>query len=207
MVGQYLNDFFIFMGEEWVFYLLIILSVVSVYIMVERFRSFRQEDEDLDALTSKLRRAAQNGEIEKELAGFHGVASRVARAGLEQRTRGYATVEETINASIAREKFKLEKNTIFLGTLGNNAPFIGLFGTVLGVIRAFRDLGNAGADASTTTVMAGISAALVATAIGLLVALPAVMVYNLLGRRIKQLTTGAQVASHIILSELKEQKE
>jgi biopolymer transport protein ExbB len=207
MVGQYLNDFFIFMGEEWVFYLLIMLSVVSVYIMVERFRSFRQEDDDLDALTIKLRRAAQSGEIEKELAGFTGVASRVARAGLQQRTRGYATVEETINASIARERFKLEKNTIFLGTLGNNAPFIGLFGTVLGVIRAFRDLGNAGADASTTTVMAGISAALVATAIGLLVALPAVMVYNLLGRRIKQLTTGAQVASHIILSELKEQKE
>ena len=79
----------------------------------------------------------------------------------------------------------LERTVPFLATTGSTAPFIGLFGTVLGIIKAFRDLSletRAGASA----VMAGISEALVATAIGLLVAIPAVVAYNYLQRQVKQ---------------------
>jgi biopolymer transport protein ExbB len=74
---------------------------------------------------------------------------------------------------------------MLLGTLGNNAPFIGLFGTVLGVIKAFHDLAQSGAGPE--VVMSGLSEALVATAVGLLVALPCVFAFNNLQKRIKDL--------------------
>ena len=205
-----LNNFFIVIGSEWVLYLLLLLSVLSLFVMVERLRSLGRERDDLDLLTAKLRMATRSTDkekAEKELERFKGMAGRVTLEGFKERDRGAYAVEEAMNAAITRERLKLEENTAFLGTLGNNAPFIGLFGTVLGVIRAFRDLNTAGSDANTTVVMGGISEALIATAVGLFVALPAVMVYNLLQRKIKTLTTGAQVISHVLLSELKGDKE
>jgi biopolymer transport protein ExbB len=90
---------------------------------------------------------------------------------------------------------------IVLGTLGNNAPFIGLFGTVLGIIKAFSDLAEntqGGAD----VVMAGISEALVATAVGLIVAIPAVIAFNYFNRRVRAVTTATDDLAHTILSEL-----
>ena len=88
----------------------------------------------------------------------------------------------------SRERLTLERNLGVLGTLGNNAPFIGLFGTVLGIIRAFADLaknqtGGAG------PVMTGISEALVATAVGLMAAIPALMAYNFFQGQLKQWQT------------------
>jgi biopolymer transport protein ExbB/TolQ len=201
-----LSKFFVVVGSEWVLYLLLVLSVISLFVMVERVRALRLEDDDLELLTAKLRQAMRSADQsagEAELGRFSGMAARVAREGFRERARGPAAVDEAMSAASVREKLRLEKNTAFLGTLGNNAPFVGLFGTVLGVMRAFRDLGAAGAEANTNTVMAGISEALVATAVGLFVALPAVMVYNILQRRIKAISTGAQAISHVLLSELK----
>jgi biopolymer transport protein ExbB len=205
-IVQYLSDFFVVVGSEWVLYLLLLLSVISLFVIVERLRALGTELDDLELLTARLRVAARAPDPEKgerELAPFRGMAARVVREGLRERVRGVEAADEAMSAAIVREKLRLERNTAFLGTLGNNAPFIGLFGTVLGVMRAFQDLGAAGAEASTTTVMTGISEALVATAVGLFVALPAVMVYNLLGRRIKTIAIGAEALSHVLLSELK----
>ena len=80
-------------------------------------------------------------------------------------------------AIVEQERLRYERGLAFLGTLGNNAPFVGLFGTVLGIIRAFHDLAGNSLQGS-QAVMAGIAEALVATAVGLLVALPAVATYN-----------------------------
>jgi biopolymer transport protein ExbB len=86
-----------------------------------------------------------------------------------------------------------------LGTLGNNAPFIGLFGTVLGIIKAFADLAkNQGGGA--TVVMAGIADALVATAVGLLVALPAVVAFNIFQGRIRRTMGRVDTLAHLILT-------
>lgn len=221
---DYISKFFIVIGAEWVLYLLLLLSVVSLFVMIERFRALAAEEDDLELLSARIRQVMRSQEgsggapyrsseaekvaafektVEKELERFTGMAARVAREGLKVCHRGIGAADEAMNGCVVREKLRLERNTAFLGTLGNNAPFIGLFGTVLGVMKAFQDLGLAGAEASTTTVMSGISEALVATAVGLFVALPAVMVYNLLQRRIKSIATGAQVVSHTILSELK----
>ena len=100
------------------------------------------------------------------------------------------------------ERLRYEKRIAFLGTLGNNAPFVGLFGTVLGIIRAFHDLaGNT--MQGTQAVMSGIAEALVATGVGLLVALPAVATYNTFVRRVETSVAGSEATAHKILAHLK----
>ncbi|MFZ5439801.1 MAG: MotA/TolQ/ExbB proton channel family protein, partial [Myxococcota bacterium] len=92
-----------------------------------------------------------------------------------------------------------------LGTLGSNTPFIGLFGTVLGIIKAFKDLGLSGAKGAEvqSTVMAGISEALVATAVGLAVAIPAVIFYNVLQRSVKNTVARATSLGHALVGHLR----
>ena len=99
-----------------------------------------------------------------------------------------------VSGTVARSRIEYERRLAFLGTLGNNAPFVGLFGTVLGIIRAFADLAGNPDAAGSGTVMAGISEALVATAVGLFVALPAVVAYNFFQRALRRATQRAQRA-------------
>ena len=97
----------------------------------------------------------------------------------------------------------LERWLAYFGTLGNNAPFIGLFGTVIGVIAAFEALGQHGAaQVASQLVMASIAEALVATAVGILVALPAVVAFNYFQRRVASLLTGTEVLSNLVLAYL-----
>jgi biopolymer transport protein ExbB len=130
------------------------------------------------------------------VAGREGLEASVVRAAVEHAGKGSQAVREVVAGTIERGRLEYERRLAFLGTLGNNAPFIGLFGTVLGVIRAFFDLArNPGAGGS-GTVMAGISEALVATAVGLFVALPAVVAYNLFQRGLRRATQRATALGH-----------
>jgi biopolymer transport protein ExbB/TolQ len=184
---------FSLLGAEWVLWLLVILSVISVYVMLERLLFFRS----LSNTDAALRRP-----LLEDLAAsdFDGAVRRVEKAAgpggrmvaglLAQASRSSDAVEAAMAGIRAEEKIRLEKNLSFLGTLGANAPFIGLFGTVLGIIRAFEDLAQAGLKPGgdqSAVVMAGISEALVATAVGLLVAIPAVVAYNVFQRRVKRM--------------------
>lgn len=183
---------FALLGAEWVLWLLIVLSVISVYIMLERFLFFRPLIGADAAARRGLLAALGDGDTirARKLAGASpGVGVKFVAEMLDNRTRGVAAVEATLNAMRSEEKLRLERNLSFLGTLGANAPFIGLFGTVLGIIHAFKDLADAGLKPggdSSTVVMLGISEALVATAVGLLVAIPAVVAYNVFQRRVKR---------------------
>jgi biopolymer transport protein ExbB len=120
----------------------------------------------------------------------------VVRAAVEHAAKGSQAVREVIAGTIERERLEYERRLAFLGTLGNNAPFVGLFGTVLGVIRAFFDLARNPAATGSGAVMAGISEALVATAVGLFVALPAVVAYNLFQRGLRRATQRATALGH-----------
>ena len=111
----------------------------------------------------------------------------------------------------ALEREELDRRIAFLGTLGNNAPFIGLFGTVIGIIQAFEELGHsaaghAGSDAASQVasgaVMSAIAEALVVTAVGIAVALPAVAAYNYLQRRVEHVLAGVEVLSNLVLAYL-----
>ena len=99
---------------------------------------------------------------------------------------------EVVDAEMTKQRRGLERGTTFLGTLGNNAPFIGLVGTVLGVIQAFQQLGNQNKDAM-GNVMVGIAEALIATGVGLVVAIPAVVAYNVVNKSIADVEANVSV--------------
>ena len=115
-------------------------------------------------------------------------------------------MEQVIASTLARERPQYERFLSFLGTLGNNAPFIGLFGTVLGIIRAFRDLATHTIEGS-SAVMAGIAEALVATAVGLLVALPAVAVFTTFQRVIRTQVATSEALTRVVLAHAKSKRE
>ena len=196
---------FTLLGAEWVMWLLVTLSVISVAVMIERLRYFAARKVDLVKLAKEARAAAASGDLagfEKTWAGSDAIEVAVALAGLREAGKGADAAAEAMIAAKAHKRPELERNVAYLGTLGNNAPFIGLFGTVLGVIKAFKDLAT-NTDESANAVMGGISEALVATAIGLLVALPAVVMNNFLNRRMRASIVGADAVAHDILVELK----
>jgi biopolymer transport protein TolQ len=97
-------------------------------------------------------------------------------------------VERSLQLGISEEVTKLEMNMSWLATVASVSPFIGLFGTVWGIIDAFQALGNVGAT-SLRAVAPGISEALITTAIGLAAAIPAAIFYNVFGNRIKEIGT------------------
>ncbi|MDX2050901.1 MAG: MotA/TolQ/ExbB proton channel family protein [Polyangiaceae bacterium] len=176
------------LGSEWVLYLLLALSVLSIATMVDRLWYFRKRSEDLGKLRSALLARLSDGDIAGGRALLEkspSVQAKVTLAALEWAERGPDVMIDVGDAELARQRKQMESGLNLLGTLGNNAPFIGLFGTVLGVIIAFHALGSAGQNTGAMgQVMAGIAEALVATGVGIFVAIPAVVAYNLIQKRI-----------------------
>jgi len=188
------------MGDVWVLWLLMVASVVSLGVILERWWHYRKSKVDfprfLDQLADLFEKRDDSGAL-KLASETTGVEGRVALAGLSHRHKGPASVEEAMTSRLVLERSQLEKNLIVLGTLGNNAPFVGLFGTVLGIIKAFNDLAVTG-QSGIGVVMAGISSALIATAFGILVAIPAVAANNAFLTRLKRVGANAQSLIHMV---------
>src|SRR5207248_5464747 len=117
--------------------------------------------------------------------------ARILTEALESYEDGADAVEQILAKSVRLTRNEFEAGLLFLGTLGNNAPFIGLFGTVLGIVTAFRELGGNQMGAAMGNVMSGIAEALLATAVGILVALPAVIYYNVFQKKGGDVEEGA----------------
>ena len=198
---------FTLLGSEWVLWVLIGLSIISISIMIERAYYFATHRVDAAPLGEELRRLIRKGDIaaaRDRLKGTNTVEEAVAAAGIGEIERGTEAVGEAMLAAKATERLKFERNLAVLGTLGNNTPFIGLFGTVLGIIKASHDLTSTqgGGGQAANAVMAGVFEALVATAIGLLVAIPAVIAFNIFNRRVRAAMSGVDSLAHTILAEL-----
>jgi biopolymer transport protein ExbB len=194
-------------GSRWVLWLLIGLSVAALAVVLERvwfFARSRRQREDVNEMLAALHKSGPEA-ARKALGEAHSLEAAVARSCLDHVAEGAASVEEHIAAVIESDRLSYERGLAFLGTLGSNAPFVGLFGTVLGIVRAFHDLSTSAAMGS-QAVMAGIAEALVATAIGLLVALPAVATYNALMRHVETAVSAANAVGHQILAYVKAQK-
>jgi biopolymer transport protein ExbB/biopolymer transport protein TolQ len=174
------------LGSAWVMYLLLALSVVSIGVMIERAVYFRKRgggDELSDALLGLL----ENGDIE----GAEGLLSRhtaieaeVFQAAFRWIDGGVEAFSLAVEGEMMKRKREVESGMTLLGTLGNNAPFVGLLGTVIGVIVAFADLANGSSKVNMDKVMSGIAEALIATGVGLFVAIPAVVAYNVFQKKI-----------------------
>jgi biopolymer transport protein ExbB len=196
---------FTLLGAQWVLWLLIGLSVLSVAVMIERLMYFGRRRLDLDLLSRDIKDALHAGDVEgvvHKYARSEAMEAIVATAGLREAKRGAGAAAEAMGGARSREKLQLERRVSILGTLGNNAPFIGLFGTVLGIIKAFNDLSE-NQQAGAQTVMRGISEALVATAVGLMVAIPAVLAFNYFMRRVRTTVANSDAVAHTILTELR----
>lgn len=111
-------------------------------------------------------------------------------------------MQDLLSAAARKERGRYEKRLSFLATIASNAPFIGLFGTVLGIIRAFKDL-SANITEASSAVMGGIAEALIATAVGLLVAIPAVVAFNVLKSRVKAISDDGNLLAAVLLASLK----
>jgi biopolymer transport protein ExbB/TolQ len=181
-------------GAEWVLYLLVLLSIVSVALIFERAFFYRSASKDLTSFRARLRQMSKQGAFseaikiasERTETTQHApdLEAEMALAILSNPHASYAIKNELAQDAVIRARLLWERNLSVLATIGNNAPFVGLFGTVLGIIKAFHDLAQQ-AGSGAQTVSSGISESLVATAIGLLVAIPAVVSYNYFQRRVK----------------------
>jgi biopolymer transport protein ExbB len=190
------------LGANWVLWLLIVLSVISVGVMIDRALWLRNRDTDTERFTRELRGAFERGELDRlqtKYMDHPAIPIQVGLRGLAVRTHGADAVAEAMHSERARWRRASDRNLIVLGTLGNNVPFVGLFGTVLGVINAFQYLSEKAADAEKQT-LSTIAEALSATAIGLLVAIPAVIAFNFFSRRVRVIMGGADEIAHAVLS-------
>jgi biopolymer transport protein ExbB len=205
-IDSQILDLMLRAGSRWVLWLLIGLSLAAVAVMAERVWFFIQEKKPGSRVAAALEALRDKGpeEASKLLAGSRSIEVVVLRACLDHAGEGAAAVDEHKAAVLELERQRYEKRLAFLGTLGNNAPFVGLFGTVLGIIRAFHDLAGSSLQ-GTQAVMTGIAEALVATGVGLLVALPAVATYNAFMRHVETAVASAEALAHEVLAYLKKE--
>ncbi len=169
--------------EKCVLLLLVCLSVWSITIMIDRKRFLKKQISESDFLKIQKMISEKNFNFQKNLnQNFFSQAFQFAEQYSDQ-FKKTNSIDRAISSFIKDQRISLEKGLPVLATLGANAPFIGLFGTVLGIIRSFAYLGT---QSGSTAVMSGVSQALYATAVGLLVAIPAVVAYNNFSNQIKR---------------------
>lgn len=201
------------LGTGWVLMLMLVLSIVSLAIMLERAWLYWSLRDDIDELMRDLGRLLRGGDLEgarRRLEASRSAEAAVVVAGLVEADRGVQAAQEAMEGASALQRIKLERRLAFLGTLGNNAPFIGLLGTVIGIVAAFDELSKvkmaaaAGAtQLAPEAVMARISEALVATAIGILIAIPAVAAFNAFTRVVRGTLANTEALGHLLLAHLK----
>lgn len=206
-------------GAEWVLYLLILLSILSVTLMLERARFYRNATRGLKEFRAQIRESVQQGKWDEahktaDLRRKNAPAiaadmeSEMAAALLKLKLNSSKPASadlltEAAQDSVIRVRLEWERNLAMLATIGSNAPFVGLFGTVLGIIKAFHDLSNQ-AGASVQGVSSGISEALIATAIGILVAIPAVVAFNFFQRKVKTSVAEAEALKSFLIGKIAE---
>lgn len=191
------------LGATWVLWFLVVLSVVGLAVAIERAVYLFGSRDDVAELSRDLAGLLARGDTEKARHRLEESPSFEARIAVAALDSGDArAAEERIAKESTLVKLDLERRLVFLGTLGNNAPFVGLLGTVIGIVRAFHALGSGSGQVS-ASLMAEIGEALVATAFGLIVALPAVASFNLFQRVIRARLAGADALSREVLAYLK----
>jgi biopolymer transport protein ExbB/TolQ len=202
-------------GATAVLYLLLLLSVYSVGVVLERWWYFRKRKLDMASVDQALTKRLRSGDIagaKKDLKEMRAVEAEVVHDALEYYADGPDSFQEIVQKGIRQRRKVFESGLLFLGTLGSNSPFVGLFGTVLGVVSAFKDLGAASANVAASSgggmgnVMSGIAEALIATAVGILVAIPAVIAYNLFQKKCNDIEENSGALANQVLAIMKSTK-
>ncbi|AVV52110.1 MotA/TolQ/ExbB proton channel family protein [Leptospira santarosai] len=196
-------------GETFIFIVMLVASIIALAVGTERVLIFRRNLRNADVifpiLTSEIRKG-DFGAI-KTVASENptNIYAKFSQFSTENYEAGHEALAELQEGKIIGERVELENHLPILNTLGNNAPFIGLLGTVLGVIKAFYGLGTLGSTGA-EFVMRSISTALLATAAGLGVAIPVVMANNYFTRRLKVIQANLEILSKEFLASLSRKK-
>lgn len=179
---------------------LVALSIWSISVMIDRRRVFKKallaDVLDAEKWIADANWVALKSWCEKE----EGLAPLFIRTILQISNPTKESVEYVARSFISKERMRLEKGFNLLGTLGSNAPFIGLLGTVLGIMKAFSALSSE--QIGSAQVMSAISEALLATAIGLFVAIPAVVAYNYFTSKLRQIVAKCDSLKNLYLSRI-----
>jgi biopolymer transport protein ExbB/TolQ len=192
-------------GPDWVLWLLLLMSLLSVATIIERFVFFRRRRLRVVPFSRALEAALRSGDLNAVrtlLKNTPGPETVILLRALEWFEDGADAMSEVLEMAIREQRLELEHGSTFLGTVGNNAPFVGLLGTVLGVVAAFQELGET-SGTSMGSVMGGIAEALIATGLGIGVALPAVVAYNLFTKRAYETEDNARALMSLILAHRK----
>lgn len=195
-------------GHDVTLYILILLSLFSIAFIIERFFFLGSIKKNSARMQAKMMDALRTNNLEdieimsKNRESIEGEALSYGVKHIKE--NGTNGLDDIFNSFALLQKPRLEKRLNFLATVGSNAPFIGLLGTVFGIMDAFRGLATSQGDAS--AVMIGISKALVATAIGLVVAIPAVIAYNYFRKSVSGILQNTESAKNLCLAYSKSKK-
>ncbi|HEX2476263.1 MAG TPA: MotA/TolQ/ExbB proton channel family protein [Lacipirellulaceae bacterium] len=197
-----------YVGAEWIMWVLVALSIISVALIVERWLYFVRSRWGGAELAAQLQEQLRAGQVQNAWqlvkdSHEYCIESAVVAAGLVSLRNGAQAASEAMQSVKARMRTELDANLSILATIGSNAPFVGLLGTVLGIIKAAHELTADAAQNNPNAVMSGVFEALVATAVGLFVAIPAVVAYNLFQRRVRKRLADVDSLAHLILSMLR----
>lgn len=190
-------------SAQGILWLMAVMSVLSVSIMVERFFTLKKVTSKSSGMAKDFKTAIESDslvqmeELSQKLDSLEG---RALNHGLKfAKKNGGKGLDELFNSIKAIEKPALEKNLNLLGTIASNAPYVGLLGTVMGIMKAFNDLAQ-GPGQGNEVVMAGIAHALVSTAIGLAVAIPAVVAFNFFQKKVGLVLNNVDAARDLLLA-------
>jgi biopolymer transport protein ExbB len=168
-------------------WILLLLSVVAIAIVIERLLFFASQHSDtkglLRALGQKIAANDLPGAI-KVCQQNKGMLPKILEFGLKRGEKNRADITDALSIALMEHLNALERNLAIIGTIAVISPFVGLFGTVLGIIRAFQDIALKG-NSTPAVVAAGVSEALITTAAGLFVAVVSVVFFNYFKSRIK----------------------
>ncbi len=196
---------FAMLGASWVMWLLIGLSVIGLGIGLERTYFYLASSDDFRRLREDILPLIKKGDLKglrSRLERSRSFEAKVLTAGIDWADDGAEAAAEGMAGAQQLARINMERNLAFLGTVGNNAPFVGLLGTVIGIIRSFAELNQSQGKLS-DTLMAEVGEALVSTAIGIVVALPAVAAFNFFQRLIKTRLSQSDSLTHELLAHLR----
>lgn len=178
------------LGVAFAMDVLLVFSIVSIGVIIERVINLRRMRRIEEAEYSELRdllNREQGDTATHRIATSSAPSASAVQAGLDLKNANEDLVHEAVTQGIEVQSARLHRNLPILATIASTAPYVGLFGTVLGILRAFAEIASTG-QTGASVVAAPIAEALTATALGLGVAIPAVMAYNYFSGRVNDLT-------------------
>jgi biopolymer transport protein ExbB len=199
---------FAMLGATWVMWVLIGLSIGGLAVALDRAIYLLRTSDNVHKLKKEILLLLRRGQLvaaRERLAKSRSFEARIVASTLESPEDGAASAEDRMAGATQVAKIRMEKRLAFLGTLGANAPFVGLLGTVIGIIRAFAELNTAGGQVS-AGLMTQVGEALVATAIGIMVAIPAIAFFNGFQRIIKTRLSRAEGFGREVMAHLKAER-